>query len=215
MNAEYDRSRIAGVILAGGKSRRMGGGDKALMPLAGTPMIAHIAGRLAPQVGATVIVANGDVTGLQPLGLPIVVDAVGDYAGPLAGLLSGMIWTREHRSEAQWIATTPCDTPFLPEDYVGALRQAAGDRAERIVIAASEGGSHFASGLWPVALHDDLAASLEAGEHRMHRWIERHANQLVSFPIVTAGAHRIDPFFNVNTREDFEMAETIMKELQP
>jgi molybdopterin-guanine dinucleotide biosynthesis protein A len=215
MNADYDRSRIAGVILAGGRSRRMGGGDKALMPLAGTPMIAHIAGRLAPQVGAAVIVANGDVTGLRPLGLPIVTDAVGDYSGPLAGLLSGMIWAREHRPEAQWIATTPCDTPFLPEDYVGALRQAAGDRAEAIAIAASESGSHFASGLWPMVLQKDLAASLEAGEHRMHRWIERHANHLASFPTVTAGAHRIDPFFNVNTREDFAMAETIMKELQP
>jgi molybdenum cofactor guanylyltransferase len=213
MERDYDVAGVTGVILAGGRSRRMGGGtNKALLPLDGRPMLAHVIERLSPQVGNVLLVINGDPTGFQAFGLPLVTDPMGDYAGPLAGLLAGMIWARERRPETRWIATTPCDTPFLPEHYVGALLEAAGADADTIVIAASEGRSHFVSGLWPLALQQDLAAWLEAGEHKMQHWIERHPHREVSFARLGSGEGAIDPFFNVNTPEDFAMAEHFMRQ---
>ncbi|WP_088344318.1 MULTISPECIES: molybdenum cofactor guanylyltransferase MobA [Rhodomicrobium] len=202
---------IIGIILAGGLSRRMGGGAKALMPLAGRPMVAHVIGRIAPYVDACVLNVNGDASAFAQFGLPIVADSFGDYAGPLAGLLSGMRWAAEHRLEARWVVTAPCDTPLLPENYVDALA-AEGPDGATVVIAASGGREHFASGLWPVALADELAAFLASGERRIQSWIERNPNKTLTFPLIDDGRGGVDPFFNVNTPEELAMAERFASE---
>jgi molybdopterin-guanine dinucleotide biosynthesis protein A len=206
---------IVGVILAGGLSRRMGGEAKALIPLAGRPMIAHAIDRICPYVDACILNVNGDAGAFAQLGLPIVADAFGDYAGPLAGLLSGMLWAAEHHPNARYIITAPCDTPFLPEDYVNALAEAAGGDSATIVIAASGGRNHFASGIWPMALADDLATFLAAGERRIQSWIEQNPNKTVTFPFVDDGRSGFDPFFNVNTPEDLAIAEDFVRERRP
>ena len=201
---------IVGIILAGGLSRRMGQA-KALMPLAGRPMIAHVIERIRPCVDACILNVNGDNSAYAQFGLPLVADAFGDHAGPLAGLLSGMIWAAEHRPDARHVVTAPCDTPFLPENYVGALVEATAGDSGTIVIAASGGRSHFASGLWPVALAEGLRAFLAAGERRTQSWIERNPNRSVTFPPVEDGGSGFDPFFNVNTPEDLAMAENFVR----
>ena len=206
---------IVGVILAGGLSRRMGGQPKALMPLAGQPMIARVIERICPHVDACVLNVNGDNSAYAQFGLPIVADAFGDYAGPLAGLLSGMIWAAETRPDARHVVTAPCDTPFLPENYVGALVEAAGEDSGTIVIAASGGRSHFASGLWPLALVDSLAEYLAAGERRTQTWIEQNPNRSVTFPFVDDGRSGFDPFFNVNTPVDLGAVESFVRERRP
>lgn len=218
MDSGPDRGGIVGIILAGGRSRRMGGQSKALKLLAGKPMAAHVIGRLAPHVDACVLNINGGPDAYEQLsvqlGVAVTPDAFGDYAGPLAGLLSGMVWARRHRPATRWLVTAPCDTPFLPLDYVPRLVAAAG-ADEIIVIAASGGRHHFASGLWPISLAADLADFLAAGERRIQSWIERHPNRTVDFPIAGDAPGGHDPFFNVNTPEDFALAETIAKEFQP
>ncbi len=217
MDSGPDRGGIVAIILAGGRSRRMGGQDKALKRLAGKPMAAHVIGRLAPHVEACVLNINGAPDAYEQLsvqlGVAVVPDAFGDYAGPLAGLLSGMVWARRHRPATRWVVTAPCDTPFLPLDYVPRLVAAAGAEDGVILIAASGGRRHFASGLWPISLADDLAGFLAAGERRIQSWIERHPNRTVDFPF--GGEGGVDPFLNVNTPEDFALAETIAKEFQP
>lgn len=207
-------SGIVGLILAGGLSRRMGGEAKSLMPLAGRPMVAHVIDRIRPYVDDCVLNVNSNAAAFAPFGLPLVADSFGDYAGPLAGLLSGMRWAVEHRPDARWIVTAPCDTPFLPEDYVSALAEEAADGGT-IVIAASSERDHFASGLWPIALADELAAFLASGERRIQGWIGRNPNRVVTFPLIDDGRGGIDPFFNVNTPEDLAMAERFARERQP
>ncbi len=201
--------RIVGVVLAGGASRRMGGRDKALLSLAGKPMIQHVAERLARQVPDLAISVHGDGRPLHGLGLPLIADPAGERHGPLGGVLAGMMWTRANRPDATWIVTASCDAPFFPEDYVHALAGAAapppGDA--RIAIAASGGRTHFAFGLWPVAHAGDLAAYLDSGERRMQGWIERHAFAAVAFPSAVCDGEPFDPFFNVNTPEDLATAE--------
>jgi molybdopterin-guanine dinucleotide biosynthesis protein A len=163
-------------------------------------------------VDACILNANGDDTAFRQFGLPIVADAFEGYAGPLAGLLSGMIWAAKHRPDARHIVTAPCDTPFLPGDYVSALVDAAGGEEGTIVVAASGGRVHFASGLWPVALADDLEAFLRSGERRTQSWLERHPNRSVTFPPIDNGGTGFDPFFNVNTPEDLSAAEAFAGE---
>jgi molybdopterin-guanine dinucleotide biosynthesis protein A len=88
---------IIGIVLAGGKSSRMGGGDKCLLPLAGRPILAHVIERLKPQVAELIVSANGDPARFSAFGLPVVGDRVGGYAGPLAGTLAGLEWARTNR----------------------------------------------------------------------------------------------------------------------
>ncbi|MCA0452219.1 MAG: NTP transferase domain-containing protein, partial [Proteobacteria bacterium] len=110
-----DRSpKIAGVVLAGGLSRRMGGGDKALRPLAGKPMLAHVLDRAARQVGAMVLNVNGDPARFAEFGLPCVADSVSGFAGPLAGVLAGLDWAAANAPDAELVASFPSDAPFLP-----------------------------------------------------------------------------------------------------
>jgi molybdopterin-guanine dinucleotide biosynthesis protein A len=105
--------RIGGVILAGGKSSRMGT-DKALMPLAGKPLLAHVIARLAPQVSDLILSANGDLSRFHSFRLPVVPDSFGDHPGPLGGLLA---WF-EHRADIRFAITVPTDTPFIPANLV-------------------------------------------------------------------------------------------------
>src|SRR3990172_921049 len=109
---------VTGVILAGGQSRRMGGGDKGLLELAGRPMLAHVIERLGPQVGRMVINANGDPARFSQFGLPVVADTVTGFAGPLAGVLAGMRWSAANAPAARWIVTAAGDAPMLPGGLV-------------------------------------------------------------------------------------------------
>ena len=112
---------VAGVLLAGGQSRRMGGGDKCLRPLGGQPILARIIETVVPQVSRLVINANGDPDRFASFGVPVAADTVDGYAGPLAGVLTGMEWVAANASECTWIATFATDAPFLPDDLVERL----------------------------------------------------------------------------------------------
>jgi molybdopterin-guanine dinucleotide biosynthesis protein A len=199
-------SDVAGVILAGGRSQRMGSRDKALLPLAGRPMITHVIERLRGQAAALVVNTSNLEAGFEPFGLPLAADLHDKYAGPLAGMLAGMRWAQEYCPAARWIATAACDTPFLPGNYVAALRQAAARESAAIAIAASAGRLHPVLGLWKMTLADDLAAQLAGGARKVRLWAERHAHVIVDFPVEAAG----DPFFNVNTPEDFALAGQLL-----
>src|SRR5689334_23243300 len=112
---------VTGVILAGGLSRRMGGGDKGLLALGSAPMLDHVIARLAPQVARLVLNANGDPGRFRPFGLPVVADTVDGFVGPLAGVLAGLRWAKAH-STSSHIVTVSADAPFLPQDLVARLR---------------------------------------------------------------------------------------------
>lgn len=191
------REATAGVILAGGLSRRMGGGDKTLLPLDGAPILAHVVARLAPQVARLAINANGDPHRFDAFALPVITDTFPGFAGPLAGVLAGMDWARQ--TPAQALVTVAGDTPFFPTDLVQRLLAAS---AGRIVVAASGGRPHPTFALWPLALRDDVAAFLATGETlRVMTFLERAGFDTVAFDDGPA-----DPFFNVNTEADLETA---------
>ncbi len=202
---------VTGVLLAGGLSRRMGGGDKCLRDLAGKPMLGHVIERLAPQVGAMVINANGDPGRFAPFGLDVVPDTVGGFAGPLAGVLAGMRWSGSVAPDARWIVTVSTDAPFLPLDLAQRLLEAVTDDPQTIALASSGGDVHPVIGLWPVALADDLEEQLKAGVRKVLHWTGRHASVVVDFPFLRFHGRMIDPFFNANTPEELDEARALIE----
>jgi len=200
---------VIGVLLAGGMARRMGGGDKCLLELAGQPLLAHAIERLSPQTEALVLNANGDPARFAAFGLDVVPDPIIGYAGPLAGVLAGMEWARRNRPSARWIATAASDTPFFPRDYVARLLAAAQPRHPAIAMAASGGREHPVFALWPVALTGDLRGALEAGTRKILDWTDRHTTLTGKFDMIDGPDGEIDPFFNANRPEDLALAERI------
>ena len=170
---------VAGVILAGGLSSRMGR-DKALVDFADRPMIAHAIERLAPQVDGLAISANGDAARFNAFGLPVLPDARADHPGPLAGVLAGLQYAAS-RDQAL-LATAPCDAPFAPRDLVARLR---GDDALPAVARSPEGVEPLFA-LWPVALLGRVEAALAAGETSVWRLLAALGAREVAIPAVPA-----------------------------
>ena len=194
---------VAGLLLAGGLARRMGGGDKCLRLLGGVTLLERVRRIAAPQVACLALNANGEPGRFADYGLEVVADILPDHPGPLAGVLSGMRWARQRLPGARWLATFPTDAPFLPDDLVARLRAAGGGLA----CARSDGRSHPVAGLWPLALEADLARALTTeGVRKIDRWTARHGVREVAWPL--AGA--LDPFFNANRPEDLERAEALL-----
>jgi molybdenum cofactor guanylyltransferase len=201
---------ILGVILAGGSARRMGGGDKGLMDLAGRPMLAHVISRFAPQVSHLILNANGDAGRFAPFGLTVVADAEalsGDGGcGPLAGLMAAMEWAGRLQ-DVSAIASVSTDVPFLPADLVSRLEAERGSGA---AIAASAGRLHPVIGIWPLALRDQVAAALQDGRRSLQAFAKAVNATTVAFPPVSIGGQTIDPFFNANTPDDLTLARTVL-----
>lgn len=210
MTASKDM-KIIGIILSGGLSRRMGGGDKGLMELAGTSMLARVAARIRPQVDQLILNANGPPDRFMQLGLPIVADTISGFAGPLAGVLAGMRWAIGNACEATHVLTVSADAPFVPLDLATGLAEGlARDRDARIALASSGGRIHPVIGLWPVSLAGVLENALIAGERRVGVWAEAQGRVAVEFLPADAGGESIDPFFNANTPDELEEARRLV-----
>jgi len=199
---------IAGVLLAGGLSRRMGGGDKCLRPLGGRTILAQIVERVRSQVRHLVLNANGDPARFAMYGLPTVGDSIEGFAGPLAGVLSGLEWTLRNAPDCAWLASFPTDAPFLPRDLVDRMMQAVARSGADMACATSGGRAHPVVGLWPVRLADDLRrAMVEEDIRKVDVWTARYRLEPVDFPV-----EPFDPFFNTNRPEDLEAAEALIRE---
>ncbi len=204
---------VIGVLLAGGQSRRMGGGDKCLLELAGKPLLAHVIERLKPQTSELVLNANGDLDRFSEFGLPTIADPVEGFAGPLAGVLAGFTWARENAPDTRWIVTAATDTPFFPQDLVARLLEATKGQYPAIALASSNERMHPVFGLWPVALAGDLHQALESGTRKVLDWTGRHTNVTAEFPGIETGGTAIDPFFNANRPDDMAHAAAVLAEM--
>ena len=135
-------SAVSAVLLAGGQARRMGGGDKCLQLLGGKTLLAHVLERIEPQVGPILLNANGDPDRFKTYGLPVVPDVVSGFAGPLAGILTGLRWTQDNADACKWMVSVPTDATFIPTDLVSSLMSGVVENGCKIACAASCGRAH-------------------------------------------------------------------------
>jgi molybdopterin-guanine dinucleotide biosynthesis protein A len=197
-----------GLVLAGGLARRMGGGDKALLTIGGTTILARALGRLGPQCARMIINANGDPARFAGTGLPVVPDSVPGFAGPLAGILAGLDWAAEHAPEFDTVVSVPGDCPFLPRDLVAQLQAARIAAGTSLACARSGDWRHPVVGLWPVALRADLRRTLvDEDLRKIEVWTARHGIAVADWP-----DQPVDPFFNVNTPADAATAERLARQ---
>ena len=192
------------VVLAGGSARRMGGGDKPLVDLAGRPLLRHILDRLQPQVSLLALNVNDEAGRYQPFGLTILPDSLPGRPGPLAGILAALDWAAI--AGARHVLTVPGDTPFLPPDL--ALRLGAAILAGApAAMAASGGRRHPIAGLWPVTAREGLRRAVrDAGLRRADDWARDLGTVSVDFAI-----DPFDPFFNLNSPDDLAAAERLLE----
>lgn len=194
--------KIIGAIIAGGRSSRMGGREKAFLELASKPLILHVIEQFEPQVDQLVINANGDAARFSEFGLEVVPDALTSLMTPLAGLHAALRFTKN--VEAKMLVTVPSDTPFLPFNLVAKLLEKALVRGA--AIAASGDHEHFIIGAWKTELLDDLDRAIASDNvFRVKDWARRVSAQSVIWPV-----EPYDPFFNVNAPDDLRIAEQIL-----
>jgi len=208
-DAVTDRRNIAGLVLAGGAGRRMGEANKALVMLAGRPLIEHAIARLAPQVAAIALSANRDADRLAAYGFPILPDRDPRLLGPLAGILAGLCWA--NATGFTHLATAAADTPFFPADCVERLAEGQLGSRAAIALVASGGRVHPVFGLWPVALRGTLAEHLEDSDDRSVMAFARTQGMCEVDFAVESGR---DPFFNVNTPDDLDRAHRMLGEAE-
>lgn len=186
------------VILAGGLGKRLGGRDKALISLAGRPLLAHAVDRLRPQTGPILLSANGDPGRFAGFGLPVVADTLPDYQGPLAGVIAAMVWLDAEGIPGRHVLSVSVDTPFLPADLVERF-------AGRAAYARSEDRPHPTVALWPREGLDRLTDLVMGGNRRVRAALDL-------FGAVAVDWDSPDPFFNINTPDDLAWAEARLLE---
>lgn len=204
------RETVTGVLLAGGMSRRMGGVEKALMRLGEKTLIARAAGRLTPQVSQLVVNANGDPSRFTGLALDLVPDQTEERQGPLAGILTALDWFAARAPDMALMASLPADTPFVPDNLVARLREAlARTPGARVAVAQSRGRRHPATALWTRETAADIRTGLERGDRKAEAMIDRLGAVAVPFDDFEIDGRTVDPFFNINTPDDLDVARSI------
>jgi molybdenum cofactor guanylyltransferase len=199
-----DKDQVTGVILAGGRGSRMGGADKGLQNFRGMPMAMFTLMRLAPQVGEVMINANRNLSAYESFGVPVWPDSLSDYAGPLAGFLTGL----EH-CETEYLVTAPCDTPLFPKDLVARLAEALERDGADIAMAAAaeEDGQVRAQPVFSLMkreLMESLVRFTHGGGRKIDAWTAQHRTVLVPFD--RDGDDR-SAFFNANTLAELHRLE--------
>ena len=183
--------KVTGLVLAGGMGRRMGGVDKGLLPFRGRPLVAHVLERLRPQVDELLVNANRETETYASFGHPVIADAIGGYAGPLAGLHSGLSAARN-----ELVMTVPCDSPLLPADLVARLLDALQRADADLAVARTGDQPHPVFCLCRRALLPNLTAYLEAGGRKIDAWYASLHTVEVPFD------DEAEAFANINTPQE-------------
>ena len=200
------------VILAGGASRRMGGGDKCLKPLGGRPLLAWVLDKVRPQAARILINAGGDPSRFASFGSEVRADCLGGRLGPLAGILTGIKWLAE-RERSGCLLSVPCDAPFLPTNLAAKMAGDLDEDADKnngkggdIAIARSGGRNHPVCGLWNLDIAAELEMALTGGVRKIEDFTAPRSPTISEFASIAC-----DPFLNLNHPKEFALAERLLR----
>lgn len=192
-------SKTLGILLAGGLGRRMGVADKFLMEYEGRPLLQHAIDRANPQVDQLIISANGDLSRLQRFALHTIEDVFPNHTGPLAGIISAMTWAQKEVLPFDWFAVFATDTPRFPHNCVERMHRTAMNSNAQVVYCRSGGTNHYAFSLWSIQTLPMLRDIYRSGQRALYVAIEGLRSTSVTF-----GEEDGDPFYNVNSPEDWQ-----------
>ncbi|MBF0604339.1 MAG: molybdenum cofactor guanylyltransferase [Nitrospirae bacterium] len=194
------RDGITGLILAGGEGQRVGGGGKALLPLDGCSLLEHVRRRLEPQTCGIMLAVHGDREALIPFcgECTVVVDSRIPRQGPMAGLEAAL-----KTVTTDWLLSVPVDVPFFPMDLAQRLFSET-EGGESPVIAVNRGREHPVIALWPKNIVEKITMALDNNDRGLKYFLRCVPHVTVTFSDENNG---VDPFFNINTREDLQWAE--------
>jgi len=202
-------STVFGVMLAGGKAQRMGGGDKCLLPLGAQTLLQRAVDRAKPQVDQLLLSANGNQLRFARTRLTVIPDTIAGQPGPLAGIYSALLWLKDQAPDVEWLASFASDAPFIPQDMVSKLKQAVQDDARKIAVARACERVQPAFSLWHTSLLSDIESALnEPTPPLLRDWVANNDVCYVDFE-----HPRYDPFFNINTPQDLYKAEPMLAQV--
>jgi len=203
-----NKDKILGVILAGGLSRRMKGGNKFFKKINGRTVIYYVINNALNQVSNLVINANIDKEKFNKFKLNVIRDSVVGFKGPLAGILSAIDYGKKRNY--RWVVTLPCDAPFFPFNLVTKLMERLNKDKCKIVIAKSNKRIHPVFGIWNVSLKNSLEKTLiNDNEKKIEIFVKKHSHSIVNFNYKS-----IDPFFNINDYDDLKKANKFFNLLE-
>ncbi len=193
--------KVTGIILAGGKARRMGGQDKGLIHLAQKPMIEYVLNAIQPQVDDIIINANRNQAIYKAYGFPVVADQIEGYCGPLAGMASGL-----QAAKTPFVVTVPCDSPLIPDDLVQKLYSTMQDEDAEICTAHSSGRMQPVFTLMKTEVLPSMLEFLNNGERKIDKWFEKHHLAIADF------SDQAETFININSEEELTAIELKLKQ---
>lgn len=202
---------VAAVILAGGKSRRMAGVNKLQLKFAKGTLLTHILARLQCQTDYVLLNCNDNaLLAATEIDIPVISDVHTGKAGPLDGIISTMEWLLLHKPTCRWLLTVPVDCPFIPGNFLQKLIAGAAENNEvEITLARSAQQQHFTCALWSLNLAATGRHFLDSGARALKHFVAEHDVVEIDFPV-----RGVDPFFNVNTLEDYEHALALLASKQ-
>ena len=197
-----NKENILFAILAGGQSKRFGGGYKTFTKIRGNTIISQIIKTLNNFSNDIIINANNP-EGFKDLNYPIVIDKFEGFLGPLAGIHTSILWTKNNYKTKEWVFTVPSDTPFLPSNLLDKFLSTYSLGTD-ILIARSNKRHHPVIAMWHVSLIQSLENELKSNNSKIMFWVKKHKYQFVEFD-----TNQEKDFFNINTKEDLDNAKKI------
>tara|TARA_A100001011_G_C14301807_1_gene841127 strand:- start:45 stop:665 length:621 start_codon:yes stop_codon:yes gene_type:complete len=196
-----NKNKILFVILAGGESKRFGGGFKTFYKINNKSIFERILKILKKNKIEIVINANKNHEQFKKFNLPIIKDKKKGFLGPLAGIHSSIDWCLNKYQTKEWVFTVPSDTPFLPDNLLNHFCNKLNQNVQ-ILVARSNKKVHPVVSMWNVNLLKSLEKELNQNNRKIMNLVEKHNFNFVDFDFEI-----VDPFFNINTVEDLKIAK--------
>ena len=197
-------NNILAVVLAGGKSKRFGE-DKNQIKLGEKTLLEHVLFKINNKFKETLIVSSHKVEVKKSENISVIPDCFDDF-GPLAGVLSSMKWVKENKRQYKWVATFPSDTPFFKISIIEEYKKRIKINDSSLYFVRSNNKRHNIFGLWSIDLLDVLEDDLKNNNFRkVEDWADKIGVKTIDIEV-----NEFDPFFNINTKEDFEKAKKIL-----
>ena len=199
-----DNNNILGIVLAGGRSQRFGE-DKSQVKLDGKILIDHILNEISDGFKEILIVSNNKIKFKHSDNISMIGDLKKDQ-GPLGGILSAMKWIKEKRKNYKWISTFPVDTPFFKKEILQNFLHEINLEESKLFFIKSNNTVHNIFGIWSIDLMEKLEEDLNNGDRKVESWANSVGAKVISMEFINE-----DPFFNINTKEDFKKAQKKIK----